>query len=86
MGLATTVFVCCGQSNDSKKYLVDDIPGVGALNAIKNAYQMTDLKFTPVDNFYANPVKTYQAGVDYQGLVYSSVKEKNQFVKSSTYF
>ena len=79
-GLAMTVFVCCGQNGDSRRYLVDDVPGVGALNAIRNAYQMTDLKFTPVDSFYANPTKIYQAGIEYRGLVYSSVKEKHTFV------
>jgi len=76
------VLFCCAQDT-SKKYdgpLVEDIPSQGALNAIKRAYQMTDLCFTPLDSFVANPAKTYYGGENYKGLVYSSVKETHTFV------
>ena len=33
-----------------------------------------------MDSFYANAGKTYRRGVEYQGLVYSSVKETHTFV------
>ena len=60
--------------------LVEDIPSQGAKNAIMRAYQMTDLVFTPLHSFYANPDMSYQKGKKYQGLVYSSVKETHTFV------
>lgn len=76
--LGITAFLCCAQ--DDKGLLVEDIPGPGARNAIKRAYQMTDLYFTPLDSFVANPTKTYYKGKKYRGLVYSSVKETHTFV------
>ena len=76
--LVVTAFLCCAQ--DDKGNLVEDIPSHGARNAIKRAYQMTDLCFTPLDSFVANPAKTYYKGKKYQGLVYSSVKEAHTFV------
>lgn len=76
--LGVTAFLCYAQ--DDKGNLVDDIPSQGALNAIKRAYQMTDLCFTPLDSFVANPKKTYYKGEKYQGVVYSSVKETHTFV------
>ena len=75
--LGITAFLCCAQDD---KGLVEDIPSLGARNAIKKAYQMTDLCFTPLDSFVANPVKTYYKGEKYRGLVYSSVKETHTFV------
>lgn len=41
---------------------------------------MTDLSFTPLNSFVANPNKSYHDGEQYQGMVYSSVKETCQFV------
>lgn len=76
--LGIAIFLCCAQN--SKADLVDDVPSQGALNAIKKAYQMTDICFTPLDSFVANPDKTYYGGEKYQGLVYSSVKETHTFV------
>ncbi len=76
------VLFCCAQDS-SRGYdgpLVEDIPSQGAMNAIKRAYQMTDLCFTPLDSFVANSIKTYYKGQKYQGLVYSSVKETHTFV------
>ena len=79
--LSLAVLFCCAQDSKNEKVpLVEDVPSQGALNAIKRAYQMTDLRFTPVDSFYANSIKTYQKGITYQGLVYSSVKETHTFV------
>lgn len=52
----------------------------GRMNAVKKAHQMTDLRFVPLDSFYANPTKTYKAGQECQGLIYSSVKENHTFV------
>lgn len=79
--LCIAVFVCYAQSSkDKKSSIVDDVPGPGALNAIKKAYQMTDICFTPIDSFVANPDKTYYGGKKYQGIVYSSVKELHSFV------
>lgn len=76
--LGVTAFLCCAQ--DDKGNLVEDIPSHGVRNAIKRAYQMTDLCFTPLDSFVANPAKTYYKEKKYQGLVYSSVKETHTFV------
>ena len=78
ISLGITAFLCCAQ--DYKGPLVADVPSQGALNAIKRAYQMTDLCFTPLDSFVANPTKTYYKGQKSRGLVYSSVKETHTFV------
>lgn len=72
------VNVCYGQKVSEN--LVEDIPSKGALNAIKKAYQMTDVAFTPLDSIRANPAKKYKAGIEYKGLVYSSVKEIDTYV------
>jgi hypothetical protein len=76
--LSVTSLFCFAQ--DDKGNLEEDVPSQGALNAIKRAYQMTDLCFTPLDSFVANSAKTYYKGGRYQGLVYSSVKETHTFV------
>ena len=77
LGLA--IFLCCAQN--SKDTLMDDVPSPGALNAIKKAYQMTDIMFTPRDSFVANSgKKVYYGGKKYQGLGYSSVKEIDTYV------
>ena len=72
------VNICNGQNvSDS---LVEDIPSKGALYAIKKAYQMTDVAFTPLDTIRANPFKKYKSGKEYKGLAYSSVKEIDTYV------
>ena len=57
----------------------------GALNAIKKAYQMTDISFTPL-----NPIRYnkgyYNPGQNYQGLIYSSVKELGTSVGNNVSF
>lgn len=77
--LCLAVFLCCAQN--PKGNLVDDVPTQGALNAIKKAYQMTDIMFIPQGTFVANSgKKVYYGGERYQGLGYSSVKEIDTYV------
>ena len=76
--LGIAAFICFAHDSDST--LVEDIPSPGARNAIKKAYQMTDICFTPMANFVANPTKTYHKGEKCKGLVYSSVKETHTYV------
>ena len=57
----------------------------GAINAVKKAYQMTDITFTPLQSIAYN-IGTYQANVTYKGMVYSSVKEIGTFVGSNVSF
>lgn len=57
----------------------------GVINAVKKAYQMTDLQFTPVNNIDYNN-GTYYANTTYQGLIYSSVKEIDTYVGSDVSF
>ena len=81
VALCLFVVGCHAQGSQGEKTtLVDDIPSPGVQNAIKKAYQMVDLCFTPLDSFVANPIKTYYGGKKYKGLVYSSVKETHTFV------
>jgi len=72
--------LCYGQDVYSNKELVEDVPSKGALYAIRKAYQMTDVAFTPMDSIRANPSKKYQPGKEYKGLLYSSVKEIDTYV------
>lgn len=75
-------FMSCLAQNTKRNQmdLVEDIPSPACMNVIKRAYQMTDLCFMPLDSFVANPNKSYYGGEQYQGMVYSSVKETCQFV------
>ena len=74
------IIVFCSPSPADKKGLIADVPGPGAWNAIRRAYQMTDLEFTTLDSIYVNPTKAYKAGEKVKGVFYSSVKEKHAFV------
>ena len=74
------------------KEIVEELPvspknaiEVGRLNAVKKAYQMTDLVFTPLLPIEANH-STYNAGETYTGLIYSSVKEIGTYVGSCVSF
>ena len=58
---------------------------VGRLNAVKKAYQMTDILFTPLNPIEAN-TRTYQEGITYSGLIYSSTKEIGTSVGSNISF
>lgn len=75
-------FLCCyAQSTQSGiSVLVEDVPSHGAMNAIKNACQMTNICFIPEGSFVANPTKKYHKGEKSKGLIYSSVKETHTFV------
>ena len=51
----------------------------GQLNAVKKAYQMTDLVFTPLQPIgLQNGI--FESGVSYKGVMYSSTKELETFV------
>ena len=71
---------CYGQSIDGWSNWLEDNPSPGALCAIKKAYQLTELPFTPLDSIRANPYKKYKKGVKSKGMIYSSVKEIDTFV------
>ena len=59
---------------------------IGTINAVKKAYQMTDLQFTPLNNIEANGNKVYKANVNYTGVIYSSVKETGTYVGQNISF
>lgn len=54
----------------------------GVINAVKKAYQLTDLRFVPQNIIYANG-RSYLPGNEYQGMIYSSVKETGTWVGKS---
>lgn len=58
---------------------------IGTINAVKKAYQMTNIEFTPENPIEAN-YRTYNKGTTYQGLIYSSVKEIGTAVGSNISF
>ena len=51
----------------------------GAINAVKKAYQLTDITFTPLQPIAFNK-GTYQPNTTYKGMIYSSVKEIGTYV------
>ena len=51
----------------------------GAINAVKKAYQLTDITFSPLQPIAFNK-GTYQPGYTYKGMIYSSVKEIGTYV------
>ncbi len=57
----------------------------GAINAVKKAYQLTDISFTPLCPIDYN-TGTYQSDSTYTGMIYSSVKEIGTFVGSNVSF
>ena len=57
----------------------------GALNAVKKAYQLTDIAFTPIQPIAFNK-GTYQPDTAYKGMIYSSVKEIGTYVGSNVSF
>ena len=58
---------------------------LGMVNAVKKAYQLTDIEFTPLLPIAANS-KTYNPGDTYKGVIYSSVKELGTYVGSNVSF
>lgn len=69
--------------NEDGKVNVADVTKVlnliGAQNAVKKAYQMTDLFFTPLAPI-GYRFGFFEEGVNYQGVIYSSAKELEKFV------
>lgn len=57
----------------------------GAINAVKKAYQLTDITFIPLLSIAYN-VGTYQPDTAYKGMIYSSVKETGTYVGSNVSF
>ena len=57
----------------------------GAINAVKKAYQLTDITFTPLLPIEYN-VGTYQPDNTYRGMIYSSVKEMGTYVGNNISF
>ena len=57
----------------------------GAINAVKKAYQLTDITFTPLLPIGYN-VGTYQPDNTYRGMIYSSVKEIGTYVGNNISF
>ena len=67
---------------DSVEVKKNDIIGsdsLGRINAVKKAYQMTDLEFTPLAPI-GYRFGFFDAGETYQGVIYSSAKELEMFV------
>jgi len=58
---------------------------LGALNAVKKAYQLTDITFTPIQPIAFNK-GVYQPNTTYKGMIYSSVKETGTYVGSNVSF
>lgn len=54
----------------------------GVINAVKKAYQLTDMRFVPQNTIYGNR-RSYLPGNEYQGMIYSSVKETGTWVGRS---
>jgi hypothetical protein len=57
----------------------------GALNAVKKAYQLTEVTFTPLSAIEANS-RVYSEGGKYKGMIYSSVKEIGTYVGPNVSF
>lgn len=58
---------------------------IGRANAVKKAYQMTDLEYVPLLPLNYN-TGTFPAGQKVKGLIYSSVKELETYVGSNVSF
>ena len=58
---------------------------MGAINAVKKAYQLTDIAFTPLLPIAYN-TGIYQPEYTYKGMIYSSVKEIGTYVGSNISF
>ena len=54
----------------------------GAINAVKKAYQLTDVSFIPLQPIAYNKGE-YQPNTTYKGMIYSSVKEIGTYVGSN---
>lgn len=85
------LFVSCSSSDSLIDQYSDvvinkyDNHNIGAINAVKKAYQLTDVMFTPVSPIEANS-RVYNEGRTYKGVIYSSVKEIGTYVGSNISF
>ena len=85
IGVALAVLMCCGQNaSDNSPMTKED--SIGAMNAVRKAHQMTDLPILPPRTLYARKNKTYDAGIEAKGLIYSSTKEINTSVGQDVSF
>lgn len=57
----------------------------GAINAVKKAYQLTNITFTPLQPIAYN-TGTYEPNNSYKGMIYSSVKELGTYVGNNISF
>ena len=57
----------------------------GAINAVKKAYQLVNITFTPLRPIAYN-IGTYQPDNTYRGMIYSSVKEIGTYVGNNISF
>lgn len=57
----------------------------GAISAVKKAYQLTDIHFQPLGEIEYNTGKL-SPGVEYTGMIYSSVKELGTYVGTNVSF
>lgn len=82
--LFTETTITPATNNQETEYNEGDIEA-GRLNAVKKAYQMTDLRFTPL-----KPILklngTYEPDITYKGVMYSSAKELETFVGNDISF
>lgn len=72
-------------SIEEERVFTEAEDSIGRLNAVKKAYQMTDLEFTPLNTIEHN-LGSFEAGETYKGLIYSSVKEIETYVGSNVSF
>ena len=85
IGLVVTMSACCGQNNRQEAPMTRE-DSIGAWNAVRKAHQMTDLPIYPVATLLAHMNKTYAAGIEEEGLIYSSTKEINTSVGQDVSF
>ena len=84
-GLVVMMSACCGQNNKQETPMTKE-DSIGAWNAVRKAHQMTDLPIYPVATLLAHKNKTYAAGIEEKGLIYSSTKEINTSVGQDVSF
>ena len=71
-------------SNTPHKSKIPD-DSLGRVNAVKKAYQMTDITFTPLKQLYGLK-KTYKKDSEYKGLPYSMVSEMGNYIGANVSF
>lgn len=74
--------LCCSSLDDENivsPIINDSDVDLGRLNAVKKAYQLTDLQYTPLKTI-GQRSGTFKPGVTYKGVMYSSTKEIETYV------